>query len=436
MKPEAKLGLKGDCSSPISALALRRRLEVLRAIVICPDVELSGRLTSAAEATGEVAVVRKFDRYPSGIDLVRTLRAHAPEVIFLSFEELEKAQEVVKYLEGEAQSLPIVAIHRNLDARLVRETMRIGVREFLTDPFDRQMLHESLASVKAQVQRKPPVLESTSEIFAFLPSKAGVGTSTIALNVSAAISRRPNTRVLLADFDLNSGMMRFMLKLQNEYSVIDAAEHALEIDESLWPQLVTSFGQMDVLHAGRVNPNLRIEGAQIRGLIDFARRNYQSLCFDLSGNLERYSLEIMQECKRVLLVCTPEIPSLHLAREKIHFLRTLDLDSRVSVVLNRVQKKAVFSTAQVEEILGRPVVKALQNDYHGVNRSLTQGTWIEPASEMGKAFSQFATELLDPRPAVPDPKKQFIQFFAVPTSRALVSKEGLVSKKTLVSKGS
>ena len=45
-----------------------------------------------------------------------------------------------------------------------------------------------------------------TDIFAFLPSKAGAGTSTIALNVSAAMSRRPDTHVMLSDFDLNSGM--------------------------------------------------------------------------------------------------------------------------------------------------------------------------------------------------------------------------------------
>jgi pilus assembly protein CpaE len=290
----------------------------------------------------------------------------------------------------------------------------------LADPFDRQSLLESLDAVKALVQRKPPVIESTSQIFAFLPSKAGAGTSTIALNVSGAMARRPATRVVLSDFDLNSGMLRFMLKLTNEYSVLDAAENALRIDEGLWPQLVTTFDQLDVLHAGRVNPNLRIEGAQIRGMIEFMRRNYQAVCFDLSGNLERYSIEIMQDCKRVLLVCTPEIPSLHLAREKLHFLKTLDLDTRVSVVLNRVQKKALFTTAQVEEILGTPVIKTFSNDYHGVNRALTQGTCIEPESDMGKGFAQFANELLDPAPGPLDPKKKFIEFFAVPPSRALV----------------
>jgi pilus assembly protein CpaE len=393
---------------------------VLRAIVICPDQELAERLEAAVQATGDVTIQRVLDRYPIAIDLMRALRAHAPEVVFLSFEDVDKAQEVAKYLETEADGIQIVAIHRHLDARLLRETMRAGVREFLADPFEPDAVLESIDAVKTQVERKPPVLESTSQIFAFLPSKAGAGTSTIALNVSGAMSRRPNTRVVLSDFDLNSGMLRFMLKLQNEYSVIDAAENALRIDENLWPQLVTTFGQLDVLHAGRVNPNLRIEGTQIRGLIEFMRRNYQAVCFDLSGNLERYSLEIMQDCKRVLLVCTPEIPSLHLAREKLHFLRAQDLDSRVSVVLNRVQKKGLFTKAQVEEILGTPVIKTFPNDYHGVNRALTQGTCIEPDSDMGKAFSQFANELLDPRPIQMDPKKKFIEFFAVPPTRALV----------------
>ena len=124
---------------------------------------------------------------------------------------------------------------------------------------------------------------------------------------------------------------------------------------------------------------------------------------------------MMQEAKRVLLVCTPEIPSLHLAREKLYFLRSLDLDSRVSVILNRCQKKALLTKDQVEEILGVPVVKTFPNDYHGVNRAMTSGTCVDPNTEMGKAFTQFAQDLLDPRPASgqPEQKKKFLEYFAV-----------------------
>jgi pilus assembly protein CpaE len=386
---------------------------VLRSIVICPNQELAAKLEAAVTATGEITVGRTIHRYPNAIDLVRTLRAHAPEMVFLSVESIDKAQEVVKLLNAEAENIQIIAIHSRVDAELLRQSMRAGVRDFLAEPFERKAILEAAVTVKALIERNPPAPDTTGQIFAFLPSKAGVGTSTIALNVSAALARRPNTHVLLSDFDLNSGMMRFMLKLKNEYSVIDAVENALRVDEHLWPQLVTSIDALDVLHAGRVNPHLRVEAAQIRALIDFARRNYQALCFDLSGNLERYSLEIMQDCKRILMVCTQEISSLHLAREKIAFLRTFDLDSRVSVILNRSLKKAVISKEQVEQLLGMPVLATFPNDYLRVNRSLTEGKWVDPDSDLGKAFVTFATELVERR-AQGEGKKKFLEFFALP----------------------
>ena len=257
-------------------------------------------------------------------------------------------------------------------------------------------------------------------MFAFLPSKAGVGASTLALNISAALARRGDGRVLLSDFDLSSGMLRFMLKLQNEYCVLDAMEHSQHMDENLWPQLVTTKDKLDVLHSGRINPNLRIETGHVRGLISFMRRNYGALCFDLSGNLERYSLEIMDEAKQVMLVCTPEIASLHLAREKLVFLRQMELDSRVAVVLNRCQKKPLFTKEQVEDVLGVPVAYMFGNDYAGVTNSVTSGSWLPAESDLGKQFDKFAMELLD-RKQVADtaPKKRFLEYFTV-TEKTLV----------------
>jgi pilus assembly protein CpaE len=385
---------------------------------------MAQRLESALATLGEVAVGRTFNRYPNAIDLVRSLRAHAPDVVFLSFESIDKAQQVVKFLEVEGDGIQIIAIHRNCDANILRETMRAGVREFVADPFDPQALVESVSQVKVQLEKRPPIYEATSQIFSFLPSKAGVGTSTLALNVSAALARRPETHVLLSDFDLNSGMVRFMLKLQNEYSVLDAVEHALHIDEHLWPQLVTSMDSLDVLHAGRINPNVRIESTQVRNVIEFMRRNYQALCFDLSGNLERYSLEIMQESKRVLMVCTPEIASLHQAREKLHFLRALDLESRISVVLTRCQKKALFTKEQVQEILGLPVLKMFPNDYNGVNKAMTAGTFIDPKSDLGKSMEQFAQELIERRPAAQSGEKhKFLEHFAIQPKQFVSGKQ-------------
>ena len=233
------------------------------------------------------------------------------------------------------------------------------------------------------------------------------------------MARKNNAKVLLSDFDLNSGMVRFLLQLGNPHSVPEACEHCDELDENLWPQLVTSFNGLDVLHAGRINPHVRIEPTQVRTLLGFMRRNYDTLCFDTSGNLERYSVELMQESKRVFLVCTPEIPSLHQAREKMAFLRELELDTRVSVILNRAGKKPLFTNKQVADVVGAPVARSMPNDYQGVSRALTNGTLVEPESDLGRAYAEFATSLFDEEqataatPTKVEVKRKFLEFLAV-----------------------
>lgn len=382
-----------------------------RSIIISPDVEVGQRLTLALEASAQVEVARTLDHYPTGIEMIRSVRALAAEILFINFESLKKGLEIIHILEAEGSPLQIVGFDKKLDPAVLRETMRAGVREFLAEPFEARAVLETLASIKTQFDRRPAVYQSTNQIFSFLPSKAGVGTSTIAANVSAALARRPDTRVLLSDFDLNSGMLRFMLKLTNDFSVPDAIDRAGDVDENLWPQLVTAVQGMDVLHAGRLNPNYRIEPSQISNLVAFMRRTYQVLCFDLSGNLEKYSLELMQESKRILLVCTGEIPSLHLAREKMAFLKEQALSARVAVVLNRMDKHPLFSKDQVEDLLGVPVARVFANDYQAVNRSVEAGKLLDPDTDLGRSFADFAAQLMDQPGVKPEgAKRRFLEF--------------------------
>jgi pilus assembly protein CpaE len=393
---------------------------MLRGVIICGDQDLALRLERALGDVGRVGIVRTLDHYPDLVELTRMLRAAAPDIIFVSAESAAKAAELVVRVESNAPGIQIIAMSRSSDPEVLLESMRAGIREFIALPFDYQQLEDALKRVQEFLSKRPPAFQTSDLVYSFLPSKAGVGTSTVALNVAMALAQIPDTSVILSDFDLNSGMMRFMLKLDNGYSVADAAEHALEMDEALWPQLVTSIGKMDVLHAGKLNPGFRIEAAQIRHLMDFMRRNYKALCFDLSGNLEKYSLEIMHESKRIFLVCTPEIPALHLAREKHSYLKSLDLEDRVTILLNRVSNRPVITPEQIEQILGLPIMMTFPNDYNGVHRALTAGEAIAGNTELGRRFTRLAQTLLDKSPTPPraSARKRFIEYFSIMPSRA------------------
>jgi Flp pilus assembly CpaE family ATPase len=106
------------------------------------------------------------------------------------------------------------------------------------------------------------------------------------------------------------------------------------------------------------------------------------------------------------------------------FLREFDLDARVSVILNRVSKKPLFTVKQVAELVGAPVVRSFPNDYQGVARALTSGTLVEVDSELGKSYAEFAETLLTDEPAAvgpkTDPRRKFLEFLAVPANGARI----------------
>lgn len=377
---------------------------MLRGIIISPDEGLAEELQELLSQVNALGIVRWVDRYPNAIDLGRTLRAHSPQVVFLGLQDMDAAFETASQIEACVPGMQIVTFGSNADPQSLIALMRVGIREYLAAPFQMRDTMETLNRVRDNLTRNPLRPFESEYIFSFLPAKPGVGTSTVAMNAAWACSRQPETKTLLMDLDLNSGMQRFMLKLDNEYSLVDAAENAFKLDETLWPQLVTSISNMDVIHSGRLNPGYRIEGAQIRSMVEFARRNYRSVCVDLSGNMEKYSIEIMQESKRVFLVTTPEIASLHLARERFHYLRQLDLGDRIQLILNRSQKRAPISVSQIEDLLGLPVLASIPNDYQGVSRALTAGKPVDTSSELGREFQALAASMMERKAVKAAPK--------------------------------
>jgi pilus assembly protein CpaE len=368
--------------------------KMLGAVIISPDQELANELMRVLMASQEVTVLRVLPHFPSNLELQRVIRASAPDVVFLGVEASAAVQEVVQCMEANAPGVQMVAMSRNCTPNLLLELMRSGVREFMPHPFSFSALQDILGRISGKAISHGQVVDATDQFYCFLPAKAGVGCSTVCVNVAYALSHEIKVSTLLSDFDLNSGIVKFMLKLTSEHSVIDAVDRAGDLDENLWPQLISSEGKLDILHAGPMNPGHRLDLQQLRQWLAFVRRHYRVICADLSGNMERYSLELMQEAKKIFLICTPEIPSLHLADEKFRYLQKLDLGDRVQLILNRSQKRSIIGTQEIEQLLGLPITLSLPNDYIGVHRSLTNGGPVSSTSPLGKQFTAMARMLL------------------------------------------
>lgn len=368
----------------------------IRVLVMSPDAELAAGLTGALACFEDrLQLTATVPGYPSAAELARLLRAHTPDAVFLSFERPDLALLVMGALESEAERLPVVAFRAEADAHVIRECMRAGARDFLAAPFSREAVAATLANLAEVLAKAPPSFGATNSIFSFLPAKPGVGASTLAVNTAGAMARYAQTAVLLADLDTTGGMIRFLLKLHAGYSINDAVAHAQLLDESLWPQLVGQKDNVDLLGSGLPDPEAVLDPDGLHMLIDYARRRYGAICLDHSGNFERHSNQALEESKRIFLVCTPEAPSLQLARERLDLIAAKGLLARTAILLNRVHHPN-HEPQRVEEALGLPVEAAFCNDYRAVAQAIQAGTWISASSRLGQEFKRFAAHILPP----------------------------------------
>lgn len=373
---------------------------VLKCVVVGPDRELVTQLYDVFRELGGINVVRDLSQYPHQHELLRMVRSLAPQVLFLGLSDPERCFEMIATLQGEFPGLQIACFHQEMEPQLLLKLMQQGIREYIAPPFEADAMAEVMIRLRDAAMKNPVISPRSNLVYSFLPSKPGSGTTTLAVNTSIAMSRQPETNVLLTDMDLNSGLIRFLMKIENEYTILDAARHAANMDEGLWPQLVCEMGQLDVLITGRITTGVRLEASDVRNLIDYARKNYTALAVDLSGNMEEYALEVMQESRKIFLVCTPEIPSMHLAREKVHYLKEQGLQDKVAYILNRHSKTDLLQIDQIQNLLGGEVYFSFANDYRGVSQAVAEGKEVNQNSELGQQYTAFAYQLMD-RP-VPD----------------------------------
>jgi pilus assembly protein CpaE len=393
---------------------------LLNSIVISPQADRAGELSATLRELGHVRVLRSFEQYPSEEELGRFLQVEGPAIVFLGIEDTQRALGLALAIDRAGTGAQVIVLSSACDEQVLVESMKVGIREFLSLPVDPDRLNEAVCRITEVLERRPLKFRSSDAVFSFLPAKPGDGASTVALNVCAAIARRSEGQTLLADFDLNLGMVSFLLKITNGHSVLDALNIADHMDDSVWDNLVLQRDNMDVLCSGRLEPRNEVDLSPAEKILHFARRAYSNICLDLSGNMEPFTMALLSQSREIFVVCTSDIPSLHFARAKAQFLREAGFGDRASVIINRSGLLSQFSIGELEKLVGLRVRFSFLNDPKCVSNAMHAGTSVNPKSGLGRQFETLAESLVGIEvPSAPATRKRrFIEYFAVvPSSR-------------------
>ena len=289
--------------------------------------------------------------------LERVARA-APDVVLLECtNHTEVLEEMVHAIHATGAAPLVIALHASPELTGVVTALRAGVFEFLYPPL-RDNLGKALDRAQRQVNRRPP-----GKVIGFLSAKGGCGATTIACHVAAAIGRRGEhhgKQTLLIDLDLNTGMVRFLMRTASPYSVLDAASNLQRLDLGYWKALTSMDAPgLEVIAAPQeLVSKHQLTREQVQHVLNFAHCNYDWTIVDLGRGLGLMTLSVLDTIDELYLITTPEVPALHLTKKIVDALAANNVSaSRIHLIGNRTEGIAGVESAGTRILAGPAVIR-------------------------------------------------------------------------------
>jgi pilus assembly protein CpaE len=360
----------------------------------------AGRILGELAATSEqVSVVKSIDRVPDAHYEIARLMSMEPDLVFLDLRAPESALELVQAIRGCSATTAMVGLSSSIPASWRDRLDEAGVAAFLEVP----MTHDTFeSSIRDAIRKVRAAVSNTLSVF--LPSKAGSGSTTVALNIAGALATGLGKKTLLIESDLHSGVLSILLNVSPSLPIVDALARAGDLDYSTWTKYVVQVAGFDTLLTDRAKVRPLPSWINYHQLLRFALGRYDQVVVDLPEVINDATEELVRSAHAVLVVCTPELLSLTLARNRLAELSRRRIPSeRVHVVLNRWHRQDM-TLEDAEAFLKYKVVAALPNDYKSVNKAIIGGLLIPPDSELGRSIGALAKWLAGEAVDVPKPK--------------------------------
>jgi len=340
------------------------------------------------------------------LDRLERLR---PEVVLLDVALIkEPLDELVPMIRAKAPETTIVALHATADPDAILGAMRAGVNEYVYPPLEPSL--RAALERRATDRRRLNGMRWGGKAVGFFSSKGGCGATTVVCHLAVELGRQ-GQKVLLADMDLDAGLIGFLTKAKPGYSILDAVNNLHRLDASYWKALVSNgIPGVEIIAAPAATADRTYpRQEQLRHLFGFLRSCYDFTLIDLGRSLTRVGVSALEEMDEAYLVSTLEVPALHQAKQVLQILMDGGYGKdRLRLILNRVPKRSELAPGEIEKILGMPVYAVLPSCYPELHECYSMGKLLPERSYLGKQIRELALKMagIDE----PQKKKKFRMF--------------------------
>jgi pilus assembly protein CpaE len=285
-------------------------------------------------------------------------------------------------------SLAVAIVAKVLDPELMLESMRAGVSEAIPEPLTSATIQAAIGRIA--VHQVVPV---QNRVYTVIGAKGGVGATTVAVNLAAALARQMEG-ALLVDLNFAAGDAAVFLGVEPRFTIAEALENTHRLDEAFLRSLVVrSRAGLDLLGSSSRLTAGTVDGGRLRLLIDFLTRYYHAVVLDVP-RLDASLLASLDATTAIFVVVNHELPTLRSAHRLVASLRQRYGD-RVNVLVNRADKASEIGLEDIERTVGIKIRHVFPNDYRQAVAAINKGQPLaeSPSGKLSESFQAFASEL-------------------------------------------
>ena len=329
-----------------------------------PDIEVVGAATSGEESVA-LATQLKPDVILMDINMPGIDGITATEMIT---QQLPCVQVIMMSVQGETDYL--------------RRSMQAGAREFLIKPFTSEDLVAAIRRIYQLGLTRRPKLEPTTSvpstpgrdgtgtsagrILTVFSPKGGTGCSTLAINLAVALAQqKQGNKVALVDASLQFGDVAVLLNLQVARSIVDLVPHIDELDGEMLETVLVPHGSGVKVLLAPPRPELadQVTPSLVEKVLTGLRNLMSYVVVDTNSIINDITLTTLDLADRIVLVTTPDIPSIKDAKLFFEVADALEYpSSKTILILNKSDPHSGIRAEDIQASIKHPIVAQLPLD--------------------------------------------------------------------------
>lgn len=289
------------------------------------------------------------------------------------------------------------------DPDLLIQALRSGVKEFFSQPIKTEEVKNALLKLKDWKVNPNPTgqLKKRGKIIYVTGSKGGVGTTTIAVNLSTNLRElNISPSVALIDMNLIFGEIPIFLNLETSFNWGEVARNISRLDSTYLMSILSKHSSgVYVLPSPTGLDGVNVATPEIiEKLLGEMREVFDFVIVDGGQSFDDISLKIIKMSDILLLVAILSLPCLTNVKRLLWTLQKLGYPQRenIRIIGNRYHKKSLISLKEAEQSINQKIFWLVPNDYTTTMSAINQGKTLSSVAhgaDISKSLRELASKL-------------------------------------------